>query len=141
MLASINKSIPALALAAAFSTPLAAADLIVNVSTVEKERGTVMVAVYDSKSSFQKTTAHATALPASSGEMQFTFSDIAPGDYAVLVFHDVNDNGDLDSNMLGMPKEPWGASVQGKSLFGAPDWAKTRFSLGDDGKSIKIVLN
>ena len=34
-----------------------------------------------------------------------TFLGVAPGDYAVSVFHDENGNGKLDTNFIGMPKE------------------------------------
>ncbi len=36
----------------------------------------------------------------------FVFKDLQPGAYAVLVTHDENGNGTLDSNMIGMPVEP-----------------------------------
>lgn len=135
-----NQKLIGLALAALFSTPLAAADLVVNVGTIAKAKGQMMVALYNSAESFRKTVVEAAAVPATTGEMQFTFTNLDAGDYAVLVYHDVNDNGELDSNLLGMPKEPWGASLEGKKIFGAPSWSKTRFSVDDNGKSVNIKL-
>jgi len=73
--------------------------------------------------------------------MVFSFPDLASGSYAIMVFHDVNSNDKLDTNLLGMPKEPWGGSLQGKSVFGAPGWNDTKFELTDAGKSIDIMLN
>ncbi len=131
----------AIALATVISAPVAAADLVIKISPVEKAAGKMMVAIYDSKDSFRKSTAQASAMPATTGKMQFTFANLTAGDYAVLVYHDINDNGDLDTNMLGLPKEPWGASLEGKVLFGAPSWRKTQFTLDDDGKTISIFLN
>ena len=58
-----------------------------------------------------------------------------------MVFHDLNSNGKLDSNLFGIPKEPWGGSLQGKSVFGAPGWTDTQFELTDAGKTITIELN
>jgi len=70
-----------------------------------------------------------------------TFNGLDAGEYAVMVFHDVNGNDKLDTNLLGMPSEPWGASLQGKRVFGAPGWDDTRFSVADTNVSIAIKLN
>jgi len=35
---------------------------------------------------------------------------IPPGTYAIACYHDENDNGKLDTNFLGIPKEGTGAS-------------------------------
>ncbi|OED34135.1 hypothetical protein AB833_32610 [Chromatiales bacterium (ex Bugula neritina AB1)] len=126
--------------ALSFSTHLYAADLVVYVATVEKAEGKLSMAVYDNEADFSKTLAFAQQLPAVEGEMQFIFTDLAAGEYAVMVFHDINDNGKLDTNLLGMPNEPWGASLQGKSLFGPPGWSDTRFNFSDDGLSVTITL-
>jgi uncharacterized protein (DUF2141 family) len=37
--------------------------------------------------------------------------DLPVGRYAVAVYHDLNDNGKLDKNVLGIPKEPYGFSI------------------------------
>ena len=126
--------------ASALSTA-AAADLTVTISSVEKAEGKIMLAIYDSEDNFRKTEKIATSKPATSGDMVFSFSDLTAGAYAVMVFHDRNSNGKLDTNLLGIPKEPWGGSLQGKSVFGAPGWADTQFELTDAGMSISITLN
>jgi len=58
-----------------------------------------------------------------------------------MVYHDVNDNAKLDTNLLGLPTEPWGASLQGKRVFGAPGWKDTRFELSESDFSLTIRLN
>ena len=44
------------------------------------------------------------------GRTAARFGDLAPGRYAVVVFHDVNGNGRLDENFMGIPREPLGFS-------------------------------
>jgi MipA family protein len=39
-----------------------------------------------------------------------SFDGLAPGRYAVMVFHDANANGALDQNFMGIPREPLGFS-------------------------------
>lgn len=130
-----------LAATSAFTGSVAAADLTVTIADVAKAEGEIMLAIYDSENNFRKTEAIAARKPATKGEMIFSFPDLTAGDYAVMVFHDRNSNGELDTNLMGMPKEPWGGSLQGKSVFGAPGWSDTRFELEEDGTSIIITLN
>jgi uncharacterized protein (DUF2141 family) len=47
------------------------------------------------------------------------FTNVAPGDYAVSVIHDENDNRKLDT-ALGIPREGFGFSRNPKIRFGAP---------------------
>ncbi|MGB7181640.1 MAG: DUF2141 domain-containing protein [Burkholderiaceae bacterium] len=124
-----------------FAANACAAGLVVTVKPVTKAQGKVMVAIYNSESGFQKTMALGAVKPATTGEMTFNFPDLSTGNYAVMVYQDLNGNEKLDSNMFGIPKEPWGASLQGKTVFGAPAWKDTRFELPDKGLSLSIDLN
>lgn len=62
------------------------------------------------------------------GQAACMFADVAPGDYAVAVFHDENSNGKLDRNFMGMPKEGVGASNDATGHFGPPKFDDARFS-------------
>jgi uncharacterized protein (DUF2141 family) len=42
--------------------------------------------------------------------VSYTFTDVPPGDYAVFVFHDENNNGILDTGLLKRPLEARGYS-------------------------------
>jgi len=68
------------------------------------------------------------------------FEDIPFGEYAVKVFHDENDNGDLDTNFLGIPSEDYGFSNNASGTFGPPSWSKARFYFGTDNDSISITV-
>lgn len=127
--------------ASVFTSTALAADLTVTISSVEKSEGEILLAIYDSEETFRKTESIATSKAAKKGDMVFTFPDLIAGTYAVMVFHDCNSNGELDTNLLGIPKEPWGGSLQGKSVFGAPGWSDVKFELTDTGKSLDITLN
>lgn len=66
------------------------------------------------------------------------FSGVAPGDYAVSVFHDENGNGKLDRNFMGMPKEGVGASNDAAGHFGPPKFTDARFSFKGGPQSLTI---
>ena len=72
-----------------------------------------------------------------------TFDDLTPGEYAVVAFHDENDNGKIDHNFLGMPTEALGFSngfVAGITT-GMPTWDKLKFKLDANGRSLNIKLD
>ena len=43
-------------------------------------------------------------------EVRITFDDLPPGRYAIKLYHDANGNGELDTNMMGLPIEAYGFS-------------------------------
>ncbi|PLK44761.1 DUF2141 domain-containing protein [Emticicia sp. TH156] len=65
---------------------------------------------------------------------------LSPGQYSVRVYHDVNGNQKLDTNLIGIPKEPWGMSNNVKAVLGPPDFKESLFWLKED-KTIEIVLH
>ncbi len=54
---------------------------------------------------------------------------LPPGEYALSIFHDVNDNGKLESNFIGLPKEPAGLSNNLRPRFGPPKFKDAKFAL------------
>ena len=68
----------------------------------------------------------------------FQFAPIENGFFAVKVFHDANENGKLDTNLLGVPKEKWGVSNNVKANLGPPDFKKMLFEVKND---IQIHIN
>ena len=51
---------------------------------------------------------------------QIVFNSLKKGVYAFSFFHDLNNNKELDTNFLGIPKEPYGFSNYKKGRFGPP---------------------
>ncbi|MGH1357682.1 MAG: DUF2141 domain-containing protein [Burkholderiaceae bacterium] len=124
------------------ATPAVAADLTLNVSNIASTDGSMMIAVYDSKKGFdKKSTYRAINRRVEQAEMRVVLADMPAGEYAVMLFQDLDGNEKLDTNMLGIPKEPWSASLEGRSVFGPPAWSDVNFKIGEQNVSIKISLN
>jgi uncharacterized protein (DUF2141 family) len=71
---------------------------------------------------------------------QAVFFGIPQGTYAVMVFHDENGNGKLDKNMVGIPKEGYGASNNPAKRMRAPTFDEARFSLTSDQRvDVKLM--
>ncbi len=68
-----------------------------------------------------------------------SFKTLAPGNYAVVVYHDENNNGELDTNFIGIPKEGIGVSNNVKPKMGKPKFEAAKFALTTD-KSLIINI-
>jgi uncharacterized protein (DUF2141 family) len=118
-----------------------AADLELNIGPVAHSKGSLMVAIYNSASSFRKDAVQQRKVAAIAGQMSLAFADLAPGEYAIALFHDANDNGKLDTNLLGIPKEGYGFSKLEKALSGPPGWDDVKFTLPAAGSKLTIAVN
>jgi len=67
------------------------------------------------------------------------FENLEPGDYAVSVIHDRNNNGKLDTNRLGIPKEGFAFGNNAMGIFGPPSFENAKVSIRD--KAVKQILN
>lgn len=59
----------------------------------------------------------------------FSFANLAPGDYALLILHDENSNGRVDK-ALGIPREGVGFSRNPRLFMGPPSFEAVRFTVG-----------
>lgn len=120
---------------------LHAADLAVTVADIRVSQGTLKVSVSDSVQSWDgemKSVDGATA-KAQTPTQTFHFNGLPPGQYAVMVMHDENENGKLDTNFIGMPTEGYGFSNDPKVLR-KPTFEEARFELDAAGGAIVIHL-
>lgn len=69
------------------------------------------------------------------------FIGVPPGSYAIMAFHDLNDNGKLDTNWMGIPREGVVASNNAKGRMGPPSFKDASFKLeagGTFSQSLKV---
>jgi acyl-CoA reductase-like NAD-dependent aldehyde dehydrogenase/uncharacterized protein (DUF2141 family) len=65
---------------------------------------------------------------------------VPPGQYAVSIYLDENENGKLDSGIFGIPKEPVGASNNPRSRMGPPRFDDCVFTMTSAAKTLDINL-
>ncbi len=124
------------------SAPALAGELTVRINDVEGTTGQVMIAVLDSESAFtgESPAVLSLLMPPRPGFLTFSTDALADGHYGIRVMVDENGNGDMDSNLVGMPTEAWGFSNNAVGSFGPPSWSDIRFELNGN-TSIAIDLN
>lgn len=118
-----------------------AAGITVAITDVQTEEGRLMVALYDNEQSFLKVEESVAAFSgrAQPGTRHVVFADLPPGRYAVAVMHDEDGDGELDTNMLGIPTEGYGFSGDGGG-FGAPNFEEASVSVSDSEMRIQIRM-
>ena len=109
-----------------------AADLTVNVSDVEQGKGHLLVALFEGKDNYDNgKSVQASKTKAEHEVESIVFKDLAEGEYAVKMYQDENDNDELDSNIMGIPKEGYGFS-NNVGMFGTPKYKETKFTVKDN---------
>lgn len=92
--------------------------LSIEVASVQRNKGKIVVEVYKDKAEWLKAPFRKLTLPADESLKKASLA-IPHGKYAVSVYQDINENGKLDQNFLGIPKEPVGFGNNYKP-FGKP---------------------
>jgi uncharacterized protein (DUF2141 family) len=117
-----------------------AEDLTVEVQHVTPNGGPVMVAVYDRSEDFPSPQKGLVgqAVEAQGESAEAIFHGLAPGRYAVAVYQDLNRNGRLDKNFLGLPAEPYGFSKDARGSLGPPSFDAAAV---DIPATAKVVIN
>src|SRR6266478_6318682 len=117
----------------AIGAPSWAGDLTVAIAGVHSHSGTLMVGLYDTAAGFGKAIEQSTkqgllndptrvvgvAMRAVSGTQSMVFKNLPSGSYAIIVFHDEDDNGMLDENYWGVPTQRGMASATTRRVFSA----------------------
>ena len=121
-----------------------AADLTIEVRGIRSGDGRVLVAVHGpaSKETFPSGDGVAgRRKPARPGAVRFVVGDLSPGRYAVAAFHDANDNGELDTNLLGIPSEGYGFGNDAGAAFGPPSFESAAVTVGDSSAVAVLTLS
>lgn len=118
---NLVKTLAALVVAGA---PLAqAADIALKITNIETQTGTLNWTIFDNADAYQ---AGEQAIASGrhqvrSDALSVSLHGLPPGTYAVRLFHDANDNGRFDKNILGLPSEGYGfsndAGTRGPATF------------------------
>lgn len=140
----INRILAAAGFAGILAGPALAADLAIEVRGVRSGDGRLFVSVHspETRETFPAGAGMVAGLQqrAHPGTIRFVLRDLPPGRYAVAAYHDENGNGDLDTNLVGMPSEGTGFANDPPSSFGLPDFESAALTLGNDPAAAVMTL-
>ncbi len=115
----------------------------VKILDIRNSTGTVACALFESPAGFPAEFLHLATnvmiIKIRKSQARCDFMDIPPGTYAMVVIHDENMNGKLDTNALGIPKEGYGFSNNAKKWLGTPSFSDASFSY--DGQNVDLTMS
>jgi len=106
------------------------------VVNVTSDSGKVGFALYD-KINFSMKPIQGKKSKIVAGKSVVVFENVEPGEYAVICYHDKNENDKMDFQSNGMPLEDYGASNNIMN-FGPPKYEDAKFTVTDKKVSLKI---
>ncbi len=116
-------------------------NITVEIDGLTKAGGTMVIGLFDNKKDFNVTPVKFFRVTVKDLQaIKVVFMDIPYNSYAISVYQDVNDNGKLDKNYLGIPTEPYGFSNDPVIITG-PSYEKSMFVLRENDISMKINLH
>ncbi|WP_375283399.1 DUF2141 domain-containing protein [Marinicauda pacifica] len=107
--------------------------LTLRVDQIEQAQGRLMIAVFSDGESWSGGQPAFTASAAVEGsEVELELGAVPAGEYGVKLYHDVDGDGELDTNLVGIPTEPFAFSNSAMGSFGPPAWEAVAFGVGEE---------
>jgi len=123
---------------------LKAQNVNVRIEGIRSEKGQIVIGVFKDSESYLKEEPFVNKIfakePFTDGGMSVSFS-LEPGVYGLCLLDDENNNGKMEYNFLGMPKEGFGFSDYYHSGIKKPKFDSFKFSIvKDQKKNITIKI-
>ena len=112
--------------------------LDIEIENLKSNKGNINVLISDES---KNEIASATFIRVKGLKAEVSFDSIYPGKYAIQFYHDENQNGKLDMNLIGIPIEKFGSSNNVKPILGPPKFEKMLFNLTENKKVIMKPVN
>ncbi|MGB3587696.1 MAG: DUF2141 domain-containing protein [Tunicatimonas sp.] len=115
-------------------------ELTIEILGLSSYEGQVQIAVFTVDDDFPDKGTYQKSVPLDpANKVQASFT-LPEGDYAVAAYHDKNENGKLDTNMVGIPKEDYGFSNDARGKMSAPPFDKAKVTVQQAAQTIQINL-
>ncbi|GLP96177.1 DUF2141 domain-containing protein [Paraferrimonas sedimenticola] len=127
--------------ASLMATSINAAELTLELSGLKAGEGNIRIALFDQAEQFfdgEYRIGEIVEAPSSGDSKTVSIGSIPAGEYAISVYQDLNESQSLDTNLFGIPKEPYGFSGDWKR--GAASYEEAKILIDDSGKAISIRL-
>ena len=108
----------------------------VEINEVKDDVGTIIVGLFSDEATFLKKQFIGKTVKATQGKLVVIFDQVPSGTYAISIIHDSNSNGELDSNLFGIPKEGFGFSNDAMGMFGPPSFEKAKLDVSTSTTAI-----
>ena len=135
------KSVLLLFIAIFTLTPSNNPQLTIKISNIDKIQGEIKVGIFDRETHFLKVgyAIKNYSIKVQDNTATLTITDLPKGDYAVTLYHDENSDNKMNTNFIGIPKEPYGFSNNFAPKMSAPKFKDCKFTFSES-KTLNIKL-
>jgi uncharacterized protein (DUF2141 family) len=133
----------AVSLLMAISVRSQSINIVVSLTNVSSNNGTVKVYFFTDADAFPTKLSGAVkvvSVKAAKGSIQIPVEGLASGNYAIAIHHDENNDGKINTNFIGIPKEPMGVSNGAVGKMGPPKFKDAVMNLRKNGEVINIKM-
>ncbi len=118
------------------------AGLTVTATSGKGDRGKVVAALFDAEAAYRATKdpVRTAEVALTGGAARIAWSDLPPGRYAAVLYHDVNADGRLNTLPVGLPTEPYGFSNNVRGRFGPASWTAASFEVKPGANAQAVSL-
>ena len=112
--------------------------LEITVDNITNVEGSLRVGISKNAKDFPDKPGEGKVILISGNSMTVVFEGVQPGDYAISVFHDENNNETLDTNLFGLPKEGFAFGNNAMGMFGPPSFDNAKVTVKN--KTVKHTI-
>ncbi|MES2619765.1 MAG: DUF2141 domain-containing protein [Bacteroidota bacterium] len=116
--------------------------LTVNVTNLKSPDAPVEISVYGTKDKFPEKDGQMKKyrFKPVNGKLEAKLDSIPYGEFAIALYQDENNDGEIDKNALGIPTERYGFSNNFKPLVKAPSFKNCKFEYTAKANTIDVKL-
>ena len=116
---------------------------VIIVRGARSDRGVIRIAIYGDADTFndpdQAVLSQSLAVQNGQGYCTVDIDDL-PLEMAVAAYHDENNNGQIDRNLLGIPQEPYGFTNRARGILGPPPFKDTVIQRPPPGSELRLLI-
>jgi uncharacterized protein (DUF2141 family) len=103
--------------------------LSIEFEATKYKEGSVLMALYDSEDTHMEKPFKTAKAKFVEGKAVITVDNLPAGEYSFSYFHDLDGDDEIDKNMMGIPKEPYGFSNGQSGTFGPPSYSDSKIMI------------
>lgn len=113
--------------------------ITVTVPNVTESQGVVLFALFNEATFMKAEPIQSMKSEIKNGTAKIIFTNVPVGEYGITCLHDINNNGHMDFESNGMPKENYGVSNNNMS-YGPPMWSDAKFEVTSENLTLEIRM-
>ncbi len=117
--------------------------LTLKINALQEARGCLRIAIFNREEDFLQINkaVYLKVLEVNDLEpIEYHIEELRQGEYAIAIFHDLNNNGRLDTNFLGVPQEPYAFSNNAGKKWKKPSFHDAKIPLNAASAIVELQL-